>query len=301
MERYFVFTMLLLMLSIACATGFAGYFLYTRARDLEQHRRLLRRTGFAREERSPDTQSDRYSGVISLGMALAPKKPEELQRLRNRLTMAGFRQDLHLALYLLLKNAVGALAWGIGAVLWLFGHIELPLFLSVPFAIYYTPDWLLHVMRQRRLARIGEGLPEFIDMCYVCISAGMGWLAAVQRVAGEMAHVHPCISREFAFTVEQIKAGLSRAEALQQLAERNPTREMRHLVQVLIQNERQGSPVADSLNAFTARIYQEREQYMEEKAGKISAKMAVIIAPFMLLPFTLILVGEKIVNLMRTL
>ena len=116
-----------------------------------------------------------------------------------------------------------------------------------------------------------------------------------------MEHVHPTVSREFAFTVEQIKAGMSRAEALQQLAERNPTREIRHLVQVLIQNERQGSPVADSLSAFTARIYLEREQYMEEKAGKISAKMALIIAPFLMLPFVLILVGEQIVNLMRSL
>jgi tight adherence protein C len=300
MDAQFILTILLLMFSIACAVGFAGYFLFTRAREMELHRSLLRRTGFA-QEAAPAAQGERYSGIISLGMALAPNKPEELKRIRSRLTMAGFRQEIHLALYLLLKTAAGALAWGIGAVLWLFGYITLPIFLSVPFALYYGPDWMLHIMRQRRLARIGEGLPEFIDMCYVCISAGMGWLAAVKRVSGELEHIHPCISREFAFTVEQIKAGLSRAEALQQLAERNPTREMRHLVQVLIQNERQGSPVADSLNAFTARIYPEREQYMEEKAGKISAKMAVIIAPFMLLPFTLILVGEKIVNLMRTL
>lgn len=300
MDPLFVIILVLQIFSVAAVVGLAGYYLLVRARDLEQHHSLLRRAGFSRED-SPAAERIRYSGIISMGMALAPHKPVELQRIRSRLTMAGFRHEHHLALYMLLKTAAGGMAWGIGALLWLFGHITLPVFLIVPFVLYYSPDWLLRTMRQRRLAHIGEGLPEFIDMCYVCISAGMGWLAAVKRVAEELEHVHPVICREFAFTVEQIKAGLSRAESLQQLADRNPSREIRHLVQVLIQNERQGSPIAESLRAFTVRIYQEREQYMEEKAGKISAKMALIIAPFFLLPFVLILVGEQIVNLMRNL
>lgn len=300
MDILFILIMMLLMVSGACAVGFVVYFVGQRARYVDVQQRLLRRTGFTQDVQ-PHTEEESHSGLFRLGMALATQKPEELKALRTRLAMAGLRQQHHLALFILFKTFAAGLAWAVGAVLWLFEYISLLVFILPPFVLYYGPDWILRLLRQRRLMGISQGLPEFIDMCNVCISAGMGWLAALRRVAKEMEHVHPCISREFSFMVEQIKAGLPRAEALQQLADRNPTREMRHLVQVLIQNERQGSPVADSLSAFTARIYQEREQYMEEKAGKVAAKMSIIIAPFMLLPFIIILVGEQIVNLIRSL
>lgn len=300
MDTTLTLVLLLAGFSAAAAAWLTSRYLAVRAHEATRRRRLLRRVGFATGP-EPVEPAVRFSGLYSLGMAVAPRNPKELERARARLGMAGYRHEHHLALFYLLKTTGGAVGWAVGGVLWLFGLASTAVAVTLPLALYYGPDTLLRLRRDRRLARINQGLPEFVDMCSVCISAGMGWLAAVQRVAEEMVHVHPCLSREFGYAAEQIKAGLPRAEALRQLAERNPSREMRHLVQVLIQNERQGSPVGDSLRRFTARVYAEREQYMEEKAGKVSAKMALVIAPFMLLPFIVIMVGEQIVNLLRSL
>ncbi len=296
---------LLSILLLAGLSGSGGVWLATRylsleAREATRRRRLLRRVGFQAGNEA-DAIDDKQSGLYSIGLALGPRNPKELERIRTRLGMAGFRQERYLGLFFLIKTVGGVAGWGIAGVAWLFEWLPPLVAFSIPMLLYYGPDLLVRLASAQRLGRINQGLPEFIDMCNVCISAGMGWLGAFQRVAEEMAHVYPCLSREVGYTMDQIKTGLPRTEALRQLARRNPTREMRHLVQVLIQNERQGSPVAESLRRFTERVYKEREQYMEEKAGKVSAKMALVIAPFMLLPFVILLVGEQVVNLIRSL
>jgi tight adherence protein C len=300
MDLQLASVLLLTAFSGAAAVWLTARYLSAEAREAARLHRLMRRVGF-RTGPEPIALDDRQSALYSLGLALGPRQPKELERVRTRLGMAGFRHERHLALYFLIKTVGGVAGLVLSGLAWLFGLLPPLVAICVPMALYFAPDLLVRLAAAKRLGCVSHGLPEFVDMCNVCIRAGMGWLAAVQRVAEEMARVHPCLSREFGYTMGQITAGLPRAEALRQLAERNPTREMRHLVQVLIQNERQGSPVAESLRLFTDRVYKEREQYMEEKAGKVSAKMALVIAPFMLLPFVVLLVGEQVVNLIRSL
>ena len=71
-------------------------------------------------------------------------------------------------------------------------------------------------------------------------------------------------------------------------------------MQVLIQNEKLGSSISEALNEFSRRMYQDREQLLEEKAAKTSAKMAIVIFPFMLAPYLILLLGERMVMLGRT-
>jgi tight adherence protein C len=121
----------------------------------------------------------------------------------------------------------------------------------------------------------------------------------VKRVSEELIDVSPEICNEFQFMLEQIQVGVPRIEALQQFAQRNPTKDIQNLVQVLVQNEKLGSSISEALYNFARGIYQDRENLMEEKAAKTSAKMAIIILPFMLLPYVMLLLGEKMVMLGR--
>lgn len=298
MDMHFAAVVLLAGLSAAVAVWLAGRRLSDEARAASCRRHLLRRVGI--ETGAEEAGEPRRGGLLSLGLALAPRGAE-LAGARRRLGMAGFRDERHLALFFLIKNAGGVGGLVIAVILWLFGIAPGVVAFALPLALFYGPDLAVRILRDRRLQEIDRALPEFIDLCSICMTAGLGWLAAVQRVVAELMHVHPVICREFRYVTEQIKAGMSRTEALQQLAERNPTGDVRHLVQVLVQNERQGSPIVESLRSFSLRVYAEREQYMEEKAGKVSAKMALIIFPFMLVPFTILVVGEQMVNLMRSL
>jgi tight adherence protein C len=111
--------------------------------------------------------------------------------------------------------------------------------------------------------------------------------------------VFPEICYEFDYMLDQIQLGVPRVEALKQLAERNPTEDIQQLVQVLIQNEKLGTPIGQAINDFTRRMYQEREQRLEEKAAKTSAKMAIVTVPFLMLPYFILMLGEKMVMLGR--
>ncbi|MEN8141788.1 MAG: type II secretion system F family protein [Thermodesulfobacteriota bacterium] len=236
-----------------------------------------------------------------LGLALAPTKAEELAKTRQRLLLAGLRRETDLGLYYLLKYGLVLLALVGGGLLWQAGTIKLTTMVVAAMVALFLPDLALKLRTSNRLQKVTLALPDFIDLGNVSMTAGLSWLISVKRVIAELREIHPEICREFTQVFDQIQTGMDRVEAFNQLAQRNPTKEMQYLVNVLIQNERMGSSILTSLSDFSQRIYVMRQQTMEEKAGKLSAKMALVIMPFLLLPYLLILVSEQMVNLMRML
>ncbi len=291
--------MLFALIAAAGAGFLSGRLLLVRAERIQRQRQLLQRLGLGQAEASGTAARPQREGLCSIGLALAPRRAQELERARQRLGVAGLPPDDYLGVYYCIKHLGALLLLPLAFTVWQFGNLPAWQALALPLLPLYLPELFLRVRAGRRLQQINAALPDFIDMCNICMSAGLGWLGSVQRVAQELAPVHPALAREFLYLLEQIQAGMTRGDALKLLARRNPTRDVQHLVQVLLQNERQGSPVLASLSDFSRRIYQERQHHMEEKAGKLAAKMALIIAPFLLFPFVLLLVGEQIAMLLR--
>ncbi|HFQ82293.1 MAG TPA: type II secretion system protein [Desulfobacterales bacterium] len=247
------------------------------------------------------TNQSKMSVWSTLGLALSPANLEELAKTREKLHFAGYRQEEHVGRFYIFKY--GGVLFGLlsGLYLWHLGLFTPQMTIIFAIAFLFVPDIALKIITHNRLQKVTMALPDFIDLCNVSMTAGLSWLISVKRVIRELKPIHPEICREFAHLFNQIQTGMDRIEAFEHLAQRNPTAEMQYLVNVLIQNERMGSSILTSLNDFSQRIYRMREQTMEEKAGKLSAKMAFIILPFFLLPFMLIIVSEQIVNLMRML
>jgi tight adherence protein C len=234
-------------------------------------------------------------------MLFAPSAARELERARYRLELAGLRRDDSLDLYYCVRflGAFGVLALGLFG--WWLETLSIAMAFLLAVAALYLPDLLLRLAAQQREQQVLRALPDFIDLSTICMSAGLGWMAAVRRVVDQLAETHPAICQEFGYLLDQTQTGMARAEALRELYRRNPSREIGQLVQVLIQNERLGSAVSAALTDFSRRLYAEREQSLEEKAGKVAAKMALITLPFLLLPFMLLLTGEQMVKLLRAL
>jgi tight adherence protein C len=108
------------------------------------------------------------------------------------------------------------------------------------------------------------------------------------------------VCSEFDYLLDQIQIGVPRTEALRQFAERNPTKDIESLVQMLIQNEKLGSSISEAINEFSRRMYLDREQVMQEKAAKTSAKMALVIMPFLMIPYLILLLAEQMVQFGRS-
>ncbi|MDG6779042.1 type II secretion system F family protein [Thiomicrorhabdus sp. zzn3] len=263
-----------------------------------QKERIKARVGLANDYAK---QQKNYNGCwwCSLGRALGPKSAKEIATVQHQLASAGFRNERHIGAYFFIKYAVVLGSALLMALLWSWWAISPVLAIAVPIILLLAPERILIYLGQRRLNRISEHLPDFLDMCNICMNAGLSYLVAVKRVAQELKEIHPEVCYEFEYLLDQIQLGVPRIEALRQFAERNPTQEIQSLVQVLIQNEKLGSSISDAISAFTRRMYQIREEKMEEKAAKTSAKMAIVIMPFLMVPYLILLLGEKMVALGR--
>jgi len=235
----------------------------------------------------------------SLGRAIGPKNRKELDVTQQQLVSAGYRDERHIGAYFFIKYVSILASILVAASLWAWFAVRLELVILVPIVMLLVPERVLIYLGQRRLSQISNDLPDFLDMCNICMNAGLSYLVAIKRVSQELKEVHPEISYEFEYLLDQIQMGMSRTEALRQFAERNQTKDIQNLVQVLIQNEKLGSSISEALNDFSRRMYQDREQALEEKAAKTSAKMAVVIMPFLMVPYLILLLGERMVALGR--
>ena len=272
--------------------------------ELQQHQRLQQRLAqyrsFSPQIRA-EKKDDQQPSWATIGLLLGPSNPAEVQSVRQKLWLAGHRQEPWVGGYYFLKFGGVLLVILITSLLWLRHLLPAPAILISAVPVLLAPDLFLKISAGRRQQRVLAALPDFIDLCNISMTAGLGWLISVKRVIEELQESHPEICSEFNHMFDQIQTGMARQQALRQLALRNPSKEIQYLVTILIQNDRMGSSVMSSLSDFSKRIYTMREQAMEEQAGKMSAKMALIILPFLLVPFMLLLVSEQMVGLVRML
>lgn len=294
---------LILLLLMGLLVFLLGIVLMQRGNQIHQQqirvnrmKRMVGITGFTIDKNQDEGHRDFWLTMLKL---LGPKSPKGLQKLVNRLNRAGYRQQFHLGQFLFIKLLTVVLTLIIATIYVLLSDQHGLIIFLAALVAYYLPEKMLDLKGDMRTTKINQSLPDFIDMANVCLNAGLSWMVAVQRVSKEFEKIHPEIAEEFALMQEQINLGMSRVEALRQLEARVPTDDIRQLVQVLIQNERSGSSIAQALHSFARRIYEQREQIMSEKAAKASAKMSIIILPFLMLPYFIILLGEKLVMLGR--
>lgn len=294
------------ILSLLLVTGllvFVSVFSLTRLffkqhDKLFQLERLKSRVGVGQLYSQIQTQHNNCWWCV-VGNYLGSKNIKELQKIQIKLVRAGFRKAEHIGAFYFLKTLFVLALLAIGLVLWVAQISPWPIVFILPVFSILIPEHFLSWLARLRLNRISQSLPDFLDMANVCMNAGLSWMVAIKRVSHELKDLHPDISYEFNYLLEQIQIGVPRIEALRQFASRNPIKDIEQLVLLLIQNEKLGSPVSDSIRAFSKRMYDEREEIMTDKAAQASAKMAVVILPFLMLPYFILMLGEKFVMMAR--
>ena len=100
---------------------------------------------------------------------------------------------------------------------------------------------------RRRQQAIARGLPNALDLMVVCVESGLGIDQTMLQVAKELQSAHPEICSEFTVMNLELQAGKRRAEALHNLADRTGVEDVKKLVAVLVQTDRFGTSIAQSL------------------------------------------------------
>jgi tight adherence protein C len=147
---------------------------------------------------------------------------------------------------------------------------------------FYGPSLWLQARINSRREKIRLGLPNTLDLLQVSVEAGLGFDAAIARVAHEMALATPEVSEEFLMMELEIQAGKDRDRAFNAMAERVGLEEMTSFVNVINQSAQFGSSISQALATYSAEMRQTRELKAQEKANKLPVKMSAVLAAMMM-------------------
>jgi len=147
---------------------------------------------------------------------------------------------------------------------------------------FYGPKFWLKLRGSRRQRDLTNGFPDALDLMLVCVEAGLGIDAAFTRVGQEMAHSHPLLAEQLAIVTLELRAGRSREDALRRLAERSGVEEIRAFTTLLIQSEKLGASVGQTLRIYAAEMRERRRMRAEEKAHRIPVLISIPLVAFML-------------------
>lgn len=160
----------------------------------------------------------------------------------------------------------------------------------------YAPDLYVKNATQKRQLAVQKGLPDTLDLLVICAEAGLALDAALNRVASEMARSCPELSDEFGLTAIELGFLPVRRTALENLMKRVNSPAIRGVVNTLLQTEKYGTPLAQSLRVLAAEFRDERMLKAEEKAAKLPATLTVPLIVFIMPTLFIVLLGPAIIR-----
>lgn len=238
---------------------------------------------------------------------LGVRVDEAQSKLGRKLLQAGITSPNAVVVYLIFQRFIGPLLAVGGVLIIMSGHADFTdLLLNIILGGLvivvgvFGPKLYVENKIARRRELLQKGFPDTLDLLLVCVEAGLALDAALNRVCGELGRVHPEITRELNRTRIELSLLNNRGLALQNLGERTNMVAFRYLVAALIQSERFGTSLSDTLRVMADEYRIKRIVNAEEKAARIPVLMTVPLI-FCLMPsFMLIILGPAIIAFMKS-
>ncbi|WP_377705923.1 type II secretion system F family protein [Pseudoduganella sp. UC29_71] len=257
---------------------------------------------------APSGWVERAAKVAQPFMRLSlPEEGWERSPLRTRFMTAGWRHASAPTFYfagktllaLLLPALLAALMAGLkaGAV----GGGWLYFLLGAAALGYYLPNALLARTAAGRQRDIFEHLPDALDLLTVCVEAGLSLERALAKVAGEVHIKSVVLAQELQLVLMEMRAGFSKEKALRNLALRSGVEDVDTLVAMLIQSERFGTSMGDSLRVHAENLRAKRSMLAEEAAAKIALKLLFPLIFCIFPTLMLVLLGPALLQMSKVL
>jgi tight adherence protein C len=236
---------------------------------------------------------------------LRTSKSEAMQR---RLAQAGWRSSDALVRFLFAKLALPFVFGGISVFLFQVMHLyNLPMMTRLAVIMgsvllgAFLPDVIVKNTVIKRADKIRKGLPDSLDLMVICAEAGLSLDASLKRVSEEFGRSCPELADELAITSLELGFLPDRRQALINLTQRTDSKGIRGLVNNLLQSDKYGTPLAQSLRVLSAEFREERMMRAEEKAARLPALMTVPMIVFILPPLFVVLIGPAILRVIDAL
>jgi tight adherence protein C len=251
---------------------------------------------------------ERLASVIQpLAKLSLPTEGWEGSAIRIAFINAGWRQPsaptiffgiktllaLSFPLVALTLSGEGLLASGVSRILFVL--------ISASAVGYYLPNLFLRYKIAHRQRDLFESFPDALDLLIICVESGLGLDQAIAKVATEIEIKSKVLAQELQLVLMELRSGFSRETALRHLALRTGLEEIDLLVAMMVQADRFGTSMGDSLRVHADNLRTKRRQRAEEAAAKIAVKLLMPLI-FMIFPtLMLVLVGPAMIQIYRVL
>ncbi|MBV9522018.1 MAG: type II secretion system F family protein [Alphaproteobacteria bacterium] len=304
--------------ALSLAAGFAAFFtvialgrafmphdpMTARIKAHAQRRAQLRAGLIAAPRRKRQV---RVSALRDLVERLKLTQNADSRKAAEQLAQAGWRSRdalvLFLCLRLVLPLVFGVLVWLLAAMIAGAKVTMLHQLIGAALGVAlgaYGPVLGLKNKIKRRYARMQKGLPDALDLLVICAEAGLSLDGALTRVAREMGGAAPELADEFGLAAIELGFLPNRTEALRNLTRRVDLPGVRGVVNTLMQTERYGTPLAQSLRVLAAEFRDQRMMKAEEKAGRLPATLTVPMILFILPTLFIVLIGPALIQVLHT-
>lgn len=286
------------LIAISVSAALIGALMLVRTSRVEQRMRSLYLPG--QQVGWTDTVAQLVGPFVKLSL---PDEDWERSALRLRFMHAGIRRADARLIYFGLKSALPLV---LGFATWLlvrqYGADSLSallLMLLAALAGCYAPNLVVALKIRERRREIFESFPDAADLMLVCVEAGHGLDAAMQRIAEEMRHKSMAMAEEMYLTNLELRAGASREQALHNLARRTGIEEVGAFAAMLVQADRFGTSVGDALRVFSDDLRHKRLVRAEELAAKVPTKMLLPLVIFIFPSVIMVILGPAAITILR--
>ncbi|PHZ84876.1 type II secretion system F family protein [Paremcibacter congregatus] len=297
----------LVMLAI-WSTGIVKDSMHGRIKHLQDRRSDLKR-GYSAptKRRATIKQAGHFSLMQSIVKSFNLLKNEQAEKFRVKLLQGGFRSKESLVYFLFFKLILPLLIGAVAMVMiYGFNMFDLKPMMKVLAsggAILVSsilPETILKNITIKRNTAMQRSLPDMLDLLVICAEAGLTLDSALQRVVKEMGQTGPELADELNYTAVELGFLPERRQALNNLADRVTLPSVRSVTATLIQSEKYGTPLAQSLRVLSAEFRNERMMKAEEKAAKLPATMTIPLILFILPTLFVVLIGPAACQLNGT-
>jgi tight adherence protein C len=246
-------------------------------------------------------QKERIERVLTDVGKLLPTSSKDLSRTHRMMVRAGYRRPE--AVYAMQGIKV-LLPVGLLSLVYFTGfYLMNPVFILLSAAAlgFLLPEvWLTRRVRHRQ-QQILLSLPDALDLLVVCVEAGLGLDQSLLRVSQELRIAHPQLSDELQLVNLEMRLGKSRVEALREFGDRTGVEDIKTLMAMLIQTDRFGTDLAQSLRVHSEKLRIQRRQRAEEMAAKATVKMIPPLVFFIFPALFVVILGPAVISLVRQL
>jgi tight adherence protein C len=235
-----------------------------------------------------------------------PEDGWEKSALRTRFMNAGWRNPAAPTLYFASKTGLALAMPALIALVFFLSSIGRPqgtmvLLLFAATLGYYIPNIVLTRIVERRQREIFENIPDALDLLTVCVEAGLSLERALVKVASEIHIKSMTLAQELQLVLMEMRAGFTKEKALRNFALRTGVDDVDTLVAMLVQSERFGTSVGDSLRVHSENLRNKRRLLAEETAAKIGLKLLFPLIFCIFPTLMMVLMGPAAIQITRTL